>query len=89
MVNLVEDVPEVGEDDDLVAVVACFVCDLCAHLGVEYDPAIGTLLLQYVGGIMGSSPEKWERYTTDVAPQCNVNKLRKMPTRTPIRPLNR
>ena len=57
--------------------IACYLCDLCAHLGVDYDPAIGTLILQFVGGIMAQSPEKWVTYTREVAPGCNANKLRR------------
>lgn len=72
---------ELLEGDDPVAKnatreIACFACDLCAHLGVEYDPAMGTLLLQFVGSMMARSPEKWEAYAREIAPQCNANRLR-------------
>lgn len=72
---------ELVEDQDPIAVacvkeIGCFVCDLCDRLGVEYDPAIGGVLLQWVGAMMSESPEKWEKYTREIAPQCNANKLR-------------
>ena len=61
--------------------IACCICDLCAHLGLDYDVTIGTLLLQYTGGAMQVSPEKWVEYTRNIAPQCNANKMRTIEAR--------
>jgi hypothetical protein len=56
--------------------IACYLCDLCARLETEYDPAIGQLLLQHVGKLMAQAPARWEEYTRDIAPGCNASKLR-------------
>lgn len=50
-------------------------CDLLDLLDVPYDPSLGMLILQQLGGRMARSPEKWSRYTEEIAPAVNRRRL--------------
>lgn len=61
---------------DYLKDIACYTCGLIDHLGVDFDPGLALLLLQRIGHMMAESPERWERYTSQVAPGANANRAR-------------
>jgi len=69
------------DEDDPVArealnQIACYLCDICAHIGLSYDPMAVLVIAQEVCAKMAERNDQWSAYTREIAPRANARKLR-------------